>query len=608
LEPEYEKAAKILKGAVKVVAVDSTAHESLGQKYGVQGFPTLKIFGADKKKPMDYEGARTSDGIVTETMKKLNGLVKERKNPGNKGSTGGDKPAKKGVVTLTESNFKEQVLQSDELWMVEFYAPWCGHCKNLTPHWKKAAKDLDGEVKLGMVDATVHGSLGQKYEVKGYPTIKVFKNGKAEDYNGPREQAGIVDYARNIKKSFKPKTGAKKEKKQEEPKKSAVIELTESNFKSEVLDSSETWMVEFFAPWCGHCKSLAPEWDKAAKKLVGKVKLGAVDATAHASLGQTYKIEGYPTIKVFKTGSKSNPSDYNGGRDSNGIVSFAENLVGAKKDKSGQPKTDVAELTESNFEELVMNSADHWYVEFFAPWCGHCKNLAPEWETAAGQLKGQVKLGAIDATAHASLGQRYEVKGYPTIKIFPAGVKSDDKVEDYQGARESEVIVEHAMSTLDKHGIPPPITEITSNEIFDDNCGASKRICVIMFVPHILDSGAEGRNKLLSTYLDLAKKMRSNPYNFIWTEGGSQISLENSIDINSVYPSLAVVSTSRKVYAVQKLSWNPKNLASFLSGVINKNEKTMKLSSTVTIEETAAWDGLDGSLPEEEMSLEDIMG
>lgn len=484
-----------MKGAVKVVAVDATAHESLGQKYGVQGFPTLKIFGEDKKKPMDYEGARTSDGIVTETMKKLNGLVKERKNPGSKnteGSGGSDKPAKKGVVTLTESNFKSQVLDSDELWMVEFYAPWCGHCKNLAPHWKKAAKDLDGEVKLGMVDATVHGSLAQKYEVKGYPTIKVFKNGKAEDYNGPREQAGIVDYARNIKKSFKPKGGAKKEKKQEEPKepkKSAVFELTESNFKSEVLDSEETWMVEFFAPWCGHCKSLAPEWEKAAKKLEGKVKLGAVDATAHASLGQ-----------------------------------------------------------------------------------------------------------------------RYEVKGYPTIKIFPAGVKSDDKVEDYQGPRESEGIVAHAMSTLDKHGIPPPITEITSNEIFEEKCGASKKICVIMFVPHILDSGADGRNELLSTYLDLAKKMRSNPYNFIWTEGGTQMALENSIDINSVYPSLAVVSTSRKVYAVQKLSWNSKNLVSFLTGIINKNEKTMKLPSTITIEESAPWDGLDGALPEEEMSLEDIMG
>lgn len=46
------------------------------------------------------------------------------------------------VVELTASNFKKEVLNSDELWLVEFYAPWCGHCKNLAPEWKKAASNL----------------------------------------------------------------------------------------------------------------------------------------------------------------------------------------------------------------------------------------------------------------------------------------------------------------------------------------------------------------------------------------------------------------------------------------------------------------------------------
>ena len=61
-----------------------------------------------------------------------------------------------------------------------------------------------------------------------------------------------------------------------------VVELTTSNFKSEVLDDKDSmWLLEFYAPWCGHCKQLAPSWELAAKQLKGVVKLGAVDMTEH---------------------------------------------------------------------------------------------------------------------------------------------------------------------------------------------------------------------------------------------------------------------------------------------------------------------------------------
>lgn len=57
------------------------------------------------------------------------------------------------------------------------------------------------------------------------------------------------------------------------------------------------------------------------------------------------------------------------------------------------------ELNSRNFDELVLKSKDLWVVEFFAPWCGHCKKLAPEWKKAANSLKGQVKLGHVDCDA-----------------------------------------------------------------------------------------------------------------------------------------------------------------------------------------------------------------
>lgn len=63
-----------------------------------------------------------------------------------------------------------------------------------------------------------------------------------------------------------------------------------------------------------------------------------------------------------------------------------------------EPNGDVIELTQGNFQNLVLNSNDIWLVEFYAPWCGHCKSLAPEYKKAAQALKGVVKFGAVDMT------------------------------------------------------------------------------------------------------------------------------------------------------------------------------------------------------------------
>lgn len=61
---------------------------------------------------------------------------------------------------------------------------------------------------------------------------------------------------------------------------------------------------------------------------------------------------------------------------------------------------DVVELTQGNFNQLVLQSNDLWLVEFYAPWCGHCKSLAPEYQKAAKALKGIIKIGAVDMTQH----------------------------------------------------------------------------------------------------------------------------------------------------------------------------------------------------------------
>jgi len=104
------------------------------------------------------------------------------------------------------------------------------------------------------------------------------------------------------------------------------------------------------------------------------------------------------------------------------------------------PPTHVTTLTSENFDSLVLGSKAA-LVEFYAPWCGHCKQLAPKYETLASVFAGEpdVVIGKVDATEESEVAGRFDISGYPTIKYFPAG---SAEAEDYQGGREVEDFVE----------------------------------------------------------------------------------------------------------------------------------------------------------------------
>ncbi|KIR38827.1 protein disulfide-isomerase domain [Cryptococcus deuterogattii 99/473] len=98
------------------------------------------------------------------------------------------------VIDLTESTFQKEIAGED-LALVEFFAPWCGHCKNLAPHYEEAATELkEKNIKLAKVDCTVEQGLCGEFGVNGYPTLKVFRNGSPTDYAGTRKADGIVSY------------------------------------------------------------------------------------------------------------------------------------------------------------------------------------------------------------------------------------------------------------------------------------------------------------------------------------------------------------------------------------------------------------------------------
>ncbi|KAK9456831.1 thioredoxin-like protein [Dipodascopsis uninucleata] len=106
------------------------------------------------------------------------------------------------VINLYPSSFEREVFLTNYTTIVEFYAEWCGHCKNLRPHYAKAAKSLNGVAKVAAVrcDDDINQPLCNKYGVRGYPTIKIFKPNSAtpkkpyiEDYQGARTAKAIVD-------------------------------------------------------------------------------------------------------------------------------------------------------------------------------------------------------------------------------------------------------------------------------------------------------------------------------------------------------------------------------------------------------------------------------
>ena len=83
-----------------------------------------------------------------------------------------------------------------------------------------------------------------------------------------------------------------------------IIELTDSNFDTEVLQSKEPVLVDFTATWCGPCKVLAPIVEKVAEETAGKYKVGKLDIDDAPGITQRYGIRGVPTVLVFKGGEK----------------------------------------------------------------------------------------------------------------------------------------------------------------------------------------------------------------------------------------------------------------------------------------------------------------
>lgn len=213
----------------------------------------------------------------------------------------------------------------------------------------------------------------EKYEVKGFPTIKYFNFGKDErPYEGGRE---FKDFKKFMSNPEDPNAG------KADPREDWLdldgnehVNLLDDKTFDEFTNSKAKVLVMFYAPWCGHCTSMKPDYALAAKDMKAFLPgayLAAVDATKSAALAKRFKLEGFPTIKFFQQGEFQ--FDYAEPRTKDAIVNFMRD---PKKPAPPAPVEDnwsehpghehVNMLTDQSFDEFI-NSKPKVMVMFYAP-------------------------------------------------------------------------------------------------------------------------------------------------------------------------------------------------------------------------------------------------
>lgn len=298
------------------------------------------------------------------------------------------------VHTLTPEDFPEAT-KSSQLWFIDFFAPWCPPCMQLLPHWRKASEFSSPLVKYGTVDCSTHISLCRQYNINAYPTAILYNHSVPIRYHGSHAQDQIEEFIEDI---LFP----------------TVTSLSPTTFENLVKGKpkNEIWVIDFFVPWCGPCQRLAPQWRKLGKMLsrVPSVHIGQVDCQAHSGLCHGLGIDGYPTIRLYPRGAVgiSRFSSYNDwNRDASSIQAWIYNFLPSK----------VKSLNISAYREVLNDNAP-WLIDFYVPWCSHCRTFNPVFERIALTLEDKVKAGKINCDEFPKLCQLASINAYPTVMFY----------------------------------------------------------------------------------------------------------------------------------------------------------------------------------------------
>jgi len=438
------------------------------------------------------------------------------------------------VLELTDKNFKDQV-QGKEILLVEFFAPWCGHCKKLAPQYETAATELlgnDPPIPIAKVDCVGDGKeTCGKYGVSGYPTLKIFRNGEfSQEYDGPRDSKGIVSYMKKnsgpssvelkdykalekklgnseeiVVVGFFTKDGALKERfiaAADQKRNSYTFAHTEDAAAMEEAGHKDD--IVLYRPKHLHAKFEDPKVamgnpNAATNEIITFIKDNHAGLVGHITPDFSdmfkkplvvvyYKLDWKKNLKgsgywrnrvgrvakkfkgdiTFAVAAKSDyeakMSDWSWDANDESVhavgfkgtaiykmtedfsVSNLEKFATEFKNGELKPFIKSEKVPENNdgpvkvvvgetFDEIVNDPTKDVLIEFYAPWCGHCKSLEPKYTELGDKLKDvkDVVIAKMDATAN-DVPPPYQVSGFPTIFFAPMGSK--DSPKKYEGGRE----------------------------------------------------------------------------------------------------------------------------------------------------------------------------
>ncbi|KAI9736885.1 MAG: protein disulfide-isomerase precursor [Claussenomyces sp. TS43310] len=403
LGPEYEEAATTLKEKdIKLAKVDCTEEAELCRSYGVEGYPTLKVFrGPENVSP--YQGQRKAGAITSYMVKQ-------------------SLPA----VSILSKDTIEEFKTADKIVLVGYFDP---DDKTWNETYTTVAESLRDSFLFGATgDATL-----AKAEGAAIPSIVLYKSfdeGKSV-FDGKCDVASIETFAKTASMPLVGEIGPE----------------TYSGYMSAGLP-----LAYIFAETPEERTKLSDLLKSVAEKHRGAISFATIDAKsfgAHAG-NLNLATDKFPAFAIQDT-VKNQKFPYGQHLEitAETIGSFVQDFVDGKiepsiKSESVPESQDgpVHVVVAHNYKDIVLDDAKDVLIEFYAPWCGHCKALAPKYEELAAlyfndpELSKKVTIAKVDATANDVPD---EIQGFPTIKLYPAGAK--DSPVDYSGSRTVEDLI-----------------------------------------------------------------------------------------------------------------------------------------------------------------------